>query len=342
MDLAIGIPGEDIGTVNAAGAVQVLYGTVGGLSATSNQLWHQDSTGIEGAAEADDHFGWALAAGDFNGDGYGDLAVGIPGEDINTVANAGAVSILYGSAAGLSATGDQLWHQDSSGIEGAAEANDNFGSALAAGDFNGDGRADLAVGVPYENVGAVADAGAVNILYGSAAGLSASGDQLWDQESTDIEGAAETGDNFGWALAAGDLNGDGRADLATGIPNEDISTIANAGAVSILYGSAAGLSASGDQLWHQDSPGIEGAAETNDYFGRALAIAPRVIAPPTPTATQTRTPTATVTRTPTRTATATQTQTPTRTPTGMPTYTPTATLPAGLKVYLPIVLRNSY
>ena len=85
---------------------------------------------------------------DFNGDGFDDLAVGVPGEDIGTINSAGAVNVIYGSSGGLSCGGNQFWHQDSSGILDTAEASDQFGDALAAGDFNGDGfDDDLAVGV---------------------------------------------------------------------------------------------------------------------------------------------------------------------------------------------------
>ena len=112
--------------------MNVLYGSATGLTATGNQLWNQDSPGIDDTAEAIDIFGWALAAGDFDGDGYDDLVIGVPYEDIGAVGNAGAVNVLYGSATGLTATGDQFWHQDITNILGVAEANDYFGWALAA------------------------------------------------------------------------------------------------------------------------------------------------------------------------------------------------------------------
>ncbi len=120
---------------------------------------------------------------DYNGDGKDDLAIGVVGEDIGALVDAGAVNVLYGSGAGLTATGDQLWHQDSPGVLGGAEGGDSFGDALACGDFNGDGFDDLAIGVPLEDIGAIGNAGAVNVLYGSVAGLTASGDQLWHQDS---------------------------------------------------------------------------------------------------------------------------------------------------------------
>jgi hypothetical protein len=293
-DLAIGVPGEDMGGASDAGAVNLLYGSASGLTdtlllslpfgggrgivpapfemANGGQLWHQDSSGIEGAVETGDRFGSSLAAGDFNGDGRDDLAVGVPLEDIGAISSAGAVNVMYGSATGLTATGDQIWHQDSVSILDVAEADDYFGYSLAAGDFDGDGRDDLAVGVPFENVGAISDAGMVNVIYGSASGLTGTGDQIWHQDSGSILDAAEAGDRFGTSLAGCDFNGDGRDDLAIGVVGEDIGAISDAGAVNVIYGSASGLAATGNQFWHQDSPGIEGGAEVGDHFGSSLAV----------------------------------------------------------------------
>jgi hypothetical protein len=77
--------------------------------------------------------------------------------------------------------------------------------AAAAGslqaDFNNDGFADLAVGSPFEDVGGISDAGAVNVLYGSAGKLTGVGSQLFTQDSPGVGGAAEDLDQFGWALA---------------------------------------------------------------------------------------------------------------------------------------------
>jgi hypothetical protein len=62
------------------------------------------------------------------------------------------------------------------------EFEDLFGAALAAGNVGLDKRADLVVGVPVEDVGAVVNAGAVNVLYGSGNGLSDTGAQFWHQD----------------------------------------------------------------------------------------------------------------------------------------------------------------
>ena len=70
------------------------------------------------------------------------------------------------SGKGLAAAGNQLWSQDSADIEGICEPQDRFGYALSSGDYNGDGYAGLAIGVPQENIGQWGNAGAINVLYG--------------------------------------------------------------------------------------------------------------------------------------------------------------------------------
>ena len=207
---------------------------------------------------------------DFNSDGFADLAVGVPAENAGAIDNAGAVNVLYGTAAGLTGTGSQLFTQDSPGVGSAAEAGDLFGLALATGDYNHDGFADLAIGAPGEAVGAVVDAGAVNVLYGSAGKLTGVGSQLFTQDSPGVGSAAEPSDLFGRTLAAGDFNNDTFADLAVGAPGEAVNAISSAGAVNVLYGSAGKLTGVGSQLFTQDSAGGS-AAEVGDLFGAALA-----------------------------------------------------------------------
>jgi hypothetical protein len=105
------------------------------------------------------------------------------------------------------------------------------------------------------------------VLYGSAAGLTATGGQLFTQ----VGGAVETDDAFGFTLKSGDFDNNGSADLAASAVFEDVGSISNAGAVSVVNGSAGGLTRTGGQLFTQNSPGIPDTAEQDDRFGDALA-----------------------------------------------------------------------
>jgi hypothetical protein len=272
-DLAVGVPFEHLVSpeVSDAGTVNVLYGSGSGLSDYA-QTWNQDNPIFEvGSAQENDYFGRVLAAGDFDGDGRMDLAVGVPFDEFITVNDVGAVNVLYGSGNGFSE--GQVWYQGYAGIPDMIEAGDRFGSALAVGDFDGDGYDDLAIGSPYEDIEngeTKTAAGIVHVLYGSSGGLTVTGADLWHQDVTDFEGTAAAGEWFGYALAAGDFDGDGKDDLAIGVPNDDESGAGSAGVVNLLYGSEDGLSVAGDEMWHQGNPWIEDDAEPSDGFGYAL------------------------------------------------------------------------
>ena len=270
-DLAIGAPGDSINGAKEAGAVTVLFGSSSGLSASADQRWHQDSSGVQGTAESANRFGTALASGDFDNDGYDDLAIGAPGDSINSGDyNAGAVTVLYGSSSGLTDVGNQRFHQDNLGLSIAAEDGDLFGATLATGDFDGDGRSDLLIGAPGEGIDGTGNAGMVVAIYGTSTGLLTTGAQAWHQDTTDVEGAVEPGDRFGASLSRGDFDGDGRDDAAIGVPGEDIDGTANAGMVNVLYGLSSGLSASGDQSWHQGDADVEGSLDEGDRMGCAV------------------------------------------------------------------------
>lgn len=99
-------------------------------------------------------------------------------------------------------------------MPGSAEAGDGFGTDVRVADVNGDGYPDVATGLPGENLGSVADAGAVVVLRGSAKGLTGTGAQVVTQNTPNVPGAAEKGDAFGKAVHLADANHDGLADLA--------------------------------------------------------------------------------------------------------------------------------
>ncbi len=286
-DLVIGVPYADLGSGSRHGQVNVVYGGWDGLTPQGNQIWQLNGGFGEAGAffgdlqtstTANDLFGSVLATGDFDGDGYSDLAVGVPFAEVGSVVNGGAVFIIYGSAAGLTADDNERWTQsggyrdpegDGTGtfigdIYGGPEDNDRFGGALAAGNFNGDEYTDLAIGVSYEDIGSVEDAGAVQILFGTADGLTHVGHHFIDQGDFfqeqngsgviqnlgDIVGGVEAYDFVGDALAVGDFNGDTYDDLAVGAFGEDIDGRNNAGGVNVIHGTSAGLRPQNNYHWH--------------------------------------------------------------------------------------------
>lgn len=224
--------------------------------------------------------GWSLATGDFNNDGYPDLAIGDPYASVSSVdgqsdagltnGGAGAVLVRYGNQNGVDhsiqlAPGQyEEWNENDSNVDGGAMSNDHFGYAIATADVNGDGIDDLVVGIPGKTIDGHYHAGAVTEIFGASAGLTASGSatisldtpgvvgEAADQQSCDEDdGCSPDGENFGGAVAAGDIDGDGYADAVIGTPKKrifagttstgDSDNPRHDGAMSVLFGSSTGL-----------------------------------------------------------------------------------------------------
>ncbi|MFE4581011.1 FG-GAP and VCBS repeat-containing protein [Streptomyces chartreusis] len=308
-DVAFSADGAYVSGKKAAGQLVVLYGTATGVSSAKRHTISQNTTGAPGTAEAGDSFGYDTAFADFNGDGYDDIAVGASGEDVGSDVDGGGLAILWGSASGITGKGVTV-------ADPAPTAHDRWGKNLAAGDFDGDGKADLAVGsnnaTLYVFKGGFNSSGTPGGRYtikppimGTDANgplnLTA-GDANGDGRTDLVVDGYEYQTDYGWnensyipgsssglamanirtlkpgvITAIGDINHDGFGDIVSGAAwnatTEDGTTIPNAakgGKVWVTYGTVSGPgSATGIT---QDTGNVPGTSETNDNFGWDLDL----------------------------------------------------------------------
>ncbi|MFE3454538.1 FG-GAP-like repeat-containing protein [Nonomuraea sp. NPDC059194] len=199
-ELVIGAP-----AMGAGGAV-VVHGFEG------RQPYRITQRSLRQRSLVTDQFGAALTTGDFDGDGKDEIAIGAPADTVR-LDGQGSVTVVNPRGRGA-----VQYTQSSPGVKGGAEKWDAFGGSLAAADFDADGRDDLAIGVPGEGLSANQRAmdygdGMVHVRYGTGRW------EAWTQRL--LKGSPRYYDRFGAALAAGDFNGDGDAELAVGVPGEN-------------------------------------------------------------------------------------------------------------------------
>lgn len=270
-DLAIGVPGESLGSKLEAGAVHVLYGSPDGVTTDDAQFWHQGKPEVENRLGQTDFFGFSLAAGDVGRSVHADLALGVPREHVAGV-RAGAVGVLYGSTSGLTAREDQLLSQNAQGIDNRSDPHDSFGWTVAIGNLGRGAFGDLAISAPTEDFHDVFNSGVVHVVFGSSTGLRTSGSQLFSQATPGISDTLEFADEFGSTLAIGDVGRTAVGDLVIGVPDEPGfgGAQSNAGVIHVLFGTPAGVTVTGAQFVHQNTPGIADTAEGSDAFGGAF------------------------------------------------------------------------
>lgn len=364
-DLVVAAPSATVSGQRAAGYVAVMWGGKSGISTSRRTIVSQSTSGVPGTSESGDAFGKAVASGDFDADGYADLAVGIPGEDVGTTTDAGSAVILWGASGGLTGGSTSLraeepqakeqfgkamatgrfnadiyndlaimantgtWEIDGGGsvqatalkrqstlaepgviptnmvsgdfdgdgytdiVEMGVRTGDRDGQGWsgwypgsdqglyferelpggpvgAAGDINKDGRTDLVTAEPM-SVGQEQLGGKVEVWYGTTDGPAAT-PRVLTQDAAGVPGVNETGDRFGSDLSIRDVNGDGYGDLAIGAEGEDIGSVADAGAVWLVRGSSKGVTTTGVQTFNQDSSGVPGTAEKLDRFGGQVRL----------------------------------------------------------------------
>jgi len=267
-DLVAGDPAEGV-----AGGLWIVPGSAQGLNVAAIRHLNQDSAGVPGASSAGDEFAGALAAGDLNGDGRADLAIGLPGKDFGTAAQAGAVIVLLGTTSGVGTTGVKLLTQDTPAMPDNPESWERFGAALAIGRYTADRYGDLAIASPGEGSrdGTKPSKGMVNLVRGSADGLEVAApvSSLYGSDNTvAYPGISMVRLGYG-GLAFSDTDLDGGQDLIIGAPEATVDGRTTAGAVAIVLGGRDVFSTS--VYVSQNSPGVPGGAEAGDDFGASVA-----------------------------------------------------------------------
>lgn len=272
-DLAVGATHANSGGVPGAGRVHVAFGV---------RDWSRRRGATFRLRLDPEHktrygrFGWALTAANFNGDDRDELAVGIPYSDISGK-RAGAVSVV--NFVGGWTTVRAPYYQSQGNIPGKSQTEDEFGYSLTAADFNRDGYADLAIGIPSKSyIGWLRDEkkrGEAVVLKGAPSNLYSA--QLWHQDKPGVEGTRERGDNFAMSMSTGDFNNDGYPDLLVGVPLEDLNGVDGAGMVQLFWGHPSAVttvSLGGQQAFHEghfSGPGFGIDAMGDDsYFGSRL------------------------------------------------------------------------
>ncbi|MGW1880178.1 FG-GAP-like repeat-containing protein [Streptomyces sp. NPDC001975] len=304
-DLVVGVHSEPVGTTGDSGNVTVLWGGASGLKGASNLS--------SPLPRYRNELGWALAAGDFDGDGHTDLAVGnvaapelnifrgpitrkgkaasLVGIDTSTQTGINTDKIIAGEVNGDGRTDLLVMGQEETAsgdyrtrsvlYTGSATGTLKAGKKLAGGydaaiaDVNKDGYGDIVTGNFLEKSATEPNGGlggAVTVTYGAAGGLSSRTPVRITQDTAGVPEKGEKNDGFGWSLSAGDVNGDGYADIAVGADTETFGAKKQAGTVTVLRGSASGLTGSGAKLFSQDTTAVPGTAQSQDFFGSAVRL----------------------------------------------------------------------
>ena len=246
-DIIVGAPGAGGG----AGRVYVVLGDRNGFQKADGQT-------LDGAATSGDRFGSSLALARNVADTGFDLWVGAPLDDVGATNSGSVVHYAIKNSGGDLDFQPRTITQNSAGVPGSAERDDQFGAVLSATSRG------LLIGDQLEDVGSAKDAGSITLLANTDNVLGFDQAFGWSQASSGVPGNAEAGDHFGAAVSTLGEH------LAAGVPDEDVNGFANAGMVQLFSWSAATPVPTGEVK--QYIPGVPGKVEAGDRFGAAAVF----------------------------------------------------------------------
>jgi hypothetical protein len=279
-DLIIGAYAADPNGKSDAGQSYVVFGSRSGFSASLNLSSLNGSNGftLNGISQDDRSGNSVSSAGDINGDGIADLIIGAPAANPNGKSDAGQSYVVFGSRSGFSASLNLSSLNGSNGfaLNGINGYDRSGNSVSSAGDINGDGIADLIIGARTADPNGQDSAGQSYVVFGSRSGFSASLNlsSLNGSNGFALNGL-NTNDYSGRSVSsAGDINGDGIADLIIGASSADPNGKTNAGQSYVVFGSRSGFSASLNLSTLNGSNGFAlNGINLNDFSGTSVSSA---------------------------------------------------------------------